>query len=201
MSSQPTQYQDCEDALTQAQLELLELLLQPEDERYPWDPSEPEAQAYFEELEGDCVLELWQDQEEIASASQGFFEQLQQCWVSPLTAATESVQVSLSEQFATVVPEVWLEAIASKAQEIFSSKISLVEQLVLCVQPLLPNWTQDDLLVLARPLAYAMRGASEPVKTGEWTELSQMERVRLSLVVARSALAQLKNDSSNPEET
>ncbi len=199
MSSQPIQYQDCEDALTQAQLELLEALLQPQDERYPWNPAEPEAQVYFEELEQGCSLEPWQDEEEITGASQGFFEQLQQCWVSPLTATTDSLQVSLSEQFATAVPQVRLEAIASKAQEVFSSNISLVEQLVLCVQPLLPNWSKDDLFVFARPLAYAMRGRSELVKAAEWTELSQIEQVRLSLTVARSALAQLKNDQANPE--
>ncbi|NEP08658.1 MAG: hypothetical protein F6J92_36060 [Symploca sp. SIO1A3] len=199
MSSQPIQYQDCEDALTQAQVELLEALLQPQDERYPWNPAEPEAQIYFEELEQGCSLEPWQDEEEITSASQEFFEQLQQCWVLPLTAATDSLQVSLSEQFANVVPQVRLEAIASKAQEVFSSNISLVEQLVLCVQPLLPNWSKDDLFVFARPLASAMRGRSELVKTAEWTELSQIEQVRLSLTVARSALAQLKNDQANPE--
>lgn len=201
MSSQPTQYQDCEDASTQAQLELLEALLQPQDERYPWNPAEPEVQAYFEELEQGCSLEPWQDEEEITGGAQGFFEQLQQCWVSPLPAATDSLQASLSGQFATVVPQEWLEAIANKAQEVFSTNMSLVEQLVLCVQPLLPNWTKDDLLVFARPLAYAMRGRSEPVKAAEWTGLSQIEQARLSLSVARLALSELKNDPANPEET
>ncbi|NEP59313.1 MAG: hypothetical protein F6K31_20240 [Symploca sp. SIO2G7] len=200
MSSQPTQYQDYEDTLTQTQLELLEALLPVQDQHYPWNPYELEAQAYFEELEQGFSLEPWQDEEEIAVVSQEFFEQLHQCWASPLTLATDPLQAFLSEQFATNVPQVLLEAIANKAQEVFSAKISLVEQLVLCVQPLLPNWTKDDLLVLARPLAYAMRGRAEPVKTAEWTELSQLEQVRLSLTVASSALAQLKTDSINPEE-
>lgn len=196
MSSQPTQYQNCEYALTQAQVELLEALLQPQDERYPWNPTEPEAQDYFEELEQGCLLEPWEDEEEMISASQGFFEQLQQCWVSPLLRETDSLQASLLEQFATVVPQVWLEAIANKAQEVFSTNISLVEQLVLCVQPLLPHWTQDDLLVLARPLAYSMRGNYEQVKEAEWIELSHIEQVRLSLAVAHLALAQLNNEDT-----
>ncbi|NES22990.1 MAG: hypothetical protein F6K41_29740 [Symploca sp. SIO3E6] len=200
MSSQPTQYQDYEDALTPTQLELLEALLQVQDEHYPWNPAELEAQDYFEELEQGFSREPWQDEEEIAGASQEFFKQLHQCWASPLTPATDSLQALLSEQFDINIPQVWLEAIANKAQEIFSTKISLVEQLVLCVQPLLPNWTKDDLLVLARPLAYAMRGGTEPVKAAEWTELSQMEQVRLSLAVASLALTQLKTAPINPEE-
>ncbi|NER95675.1 MAG: hypothetical protein F6J86_17865 [Symploca sp. SIO1B1] len=200
MSSQPTQYQDYEDALTQTQLELLDALLQVQDEHYPWNPAELEAQNYFEELEQGFSLEPWQDEEEIAGASQEFFEQLHQCWASPLTSTTDSLQALLSEQFATNVPQVWLEVIANKAQEVFSTKISLVEQLVSCVQPLLPNWTEDDLLVLARPLAYGMRGGAEPVKAAEWKELSQMEQVRVSLAVARFALAQIKTEPINPEE-
>ncbi|NET56900.1 MAG: hypothetical protein F6K47_12265 [Symploca sp. SIO2E6] len=201
MSSQPTQYQNCEDALTQAQLELLEALLQVQDERYPWNPAEPEAQAYFEELERGCILEPWQDEEEITGASQEFFEQLEQCWLSPFIAEIDPLRASLSEQFAKIIPQVWLEAIASQAQEVFSSNMSPVEQLVSCVQPLLPDWGKDDLLVLARPLAYAMRGRPELVKIAEWTELSQMEQVRLSLAVARSALTQLETSPTHPEET
>jgi hypothetical protein len=100
-----------------------------------------------------------------------------------------------------------LEAIASKAQQIFSTNLSLADQLVLCVKPLLPNWADEDLLVLARPLAYAMRGASDSngesipgvPRPVEWTELTQMEQVRMSLAVAHSALVQLNNSTGDPE--
>jgi len=106
------------------------------------------------------------------------------------------------------MPQTWLEAIANKARQVFSTNLPLAEQLVLCVKPLLNNWAEEDLLVFARPLAYAMRGASHSeseapfgiVQPREWTDLSQMEQVRLTLAVAHSALAQLKDCTSNPQQ-
>jgi hypothetical protein len=119
----------------------------------------------------------------------------------------ENLRQSLSERFAAFMPEAWLEAIAHKAQQICSTNLSLAEQLVLCVKPLLPNWAEDDLLVFARPLAYAMRGKSDSATEThrvaspiEWTELSSMEQARLSLTVAHSALLQLQNSSDDSEQ-
>lgn len=208
MTSQPIHYENREDALRQAQAELLEALLQPEEDFYPWNPAEPEAESYFTELERGFLLSDWQGEDEIADASQDFFNQLHQCWTSPVLSETDTLTVSLSERFAAFMPQTWLEAIANKARQVFSSNLSFADQLVLCVKPLLDNWAEEDLLVLARPLAYAMRGASQPepeaplnvVQHLEWTELSPMEQVRLTLAVAHSALAQLKNSSGDPEQ-
>jgi hypothetical protein len=201
MSSQPIQYyEDREDALSGTQGELLELLLQSEQDCYPWNPADPEAEAYFAELEREFLLSDWQEEEEIENASQALFDRLHQCWASLDVPETNTLNVSLFQRFATVVPQSWLEAIASRAQQVFSTNLSLADQLVLCVKPLLPTWAEEDLLVLARPLAYAMRGTSEPVEFAEWTELSQMERVRLSLAIAHSALAQLKDATDNSEQ-
>ena len=209
MSRQPIQYEDREDALSAVQAELLETLLQPEENVYPWNPAEPEAEAFFAELERGFALSDWQEEEEIESRSQALFARLHQCWASPDLAAEEALRTSLSERFAAAMPQAWLEAIAHKAQQLFSTNLSLADQLVLCVKPLLPDWTDDDLLVLARPLAYAMRGNSEQtnagipstVRSAEWTELSQMEKVRLSLAVAHTALVQLKNSPADPEQS
>lgn len=208
MSSQPIQYEHCEDALSGTQGELLEALLQPEEDFYPWNPAEPEAEAYFAELERGFLLDHWQEEEAVQCSSQALFDQLHQCWATPVSSATDTLKVSLSQGFANFVPQAWLEAIASKARQVFQSNLSLADQLVLCVEPLLPNWAEEDLLVLARPWAYAMRGTSEPSweKTPsveqalEWRELSQMEQVRLSLAVAHSALTQLKNSTDEPEQ-
>jgi hypothetical protein len=207
MSGQPMQYKNCEDALNSVQGELLEALLQAEEDFYPWNPAEPEAEAYFAELERGFLLEQWQEVEDITQASQVLFNQLHQCWSSPEWVVEEKLRQSLSERFAAFMPEAWLEAIAHKAQQIFSTNLSLAEQLVLCVKPLLPNWAEDDLLVFARPLAYAMRGKSESVaethraaQSIEWTELSPMEQARLSLTVAHSALLQLQNSSDDAEQ-
>jgi hypothetical protein len=208
MTSQPIHYENREDALRQAQAELLEALLQPEEDFYPWNPAEPEAESYFTELERGFLLSDWQGEDEIADASQDFFNQLHQCWTLPVLSETDTLTVSLSERFAAFMPQTWLEAIANKARQVFSSNLSFADQLVLCVKPLLDNWAEEDLLVLARPLAYAMRGASQPereaplnvVQHRDWTELSPMEQVRLTLAVAHSALAQLKDSSGDPEQ-
>ena len=207
MSGQPMQYTNCEDALNSVQGELLEALLQAEEDFYPWNPAEPEAEAYFAELERGFLLEQWQEVEDITQASQALFNQLHQCWSSPEWVVEENLRQSLSERFAAFMPQAWLEAIAHKAQQICSTNLSLAEQLVLCVKPLLPNWAEDDLLVFARPLAYAMRGKSDSATEThrvaspiEWTELSSMEQARLSLTVAHSALLQLQNSSDDSEQ-
>jgi hypothetical protein len=207
MSGQPMQYKNCEDALNSVQGELLEALLQAEEDFYPWNPAEPEAEAYFAELERGFLLEQWQEVEDITQASQALFNQLHQCWSSPEWVVEENLRQSLSERFAAFMPEAWLEAIAHKAQQICSTNLSLAEQLVLCVKPLLPNWAEDDLLVFARPLAYAMRGKSDSATEThrvaspiEWTELSPMEQARLSMTVAHSALLQLQNSSDDAEQ-
>jgi hypothetical protein len=205
MSSQPIQYENREDALSSAQGELLEALLQPQEDFYPWNPAEPETEEYFAELERGFFLSDWQRDEEIENASQALFARLHQCWVSPIVSATDRLKVSLPERFAALMPQAWLEAIANHARQVFSNDLSLADQLVLCVKPLLQNWAEEDLLVLARPWAYAMRGTSELMDEGipssvrplEWTELSQMEQVRLSLAVAHSALVQLKNSTDD----
>jgi hypothetical protein len=208
MSSQPIQYENREDALSSVQGELLEALLQPQEDVYPWNPAEPEAEEYFIERERGFFLSDWQQEQEVTRASQALFNQLHQCWASPMLSATETLKGSLSQQFEGFVPQEWLEAIANKARQVFSSNLSLADQLVLCVKPLLQNWAEEDLLVLARPWAYAMRGNSalpgesmpgivDPV---EWTKLSQMEQVRLSLAVAHSALVQLKTSADSSEQ-
>lgn len=68
-----------------------------------------------------------------------------------------------------------------------------------CIQELLPNWAEDDLLVLARPFAYSMRGADTDefvlgnVPSQDWTALSEIEKARTGLAIAQYALAQLQN--------
>jgi hypothetical protein len=202
------QYQlHCEDVLSSVQGELLEALLHSEEEFYPWNPADPQAEAYFAQLESEFILAQWQEPEEIAQASQALFNQLHQCW-TPHLLAEQQLQQTLTERFAHFVPEAWLEAIAYKAQQVVSTNLSFAEQLVQCVKPLLPNWAEDDLFVLARPLAYAMRATDSVAQADsiltrsvEWTELSSMEQVRLSLAIAHSALMQLERSSENSEHS
>lgn len=206
MTSQPIHYENYENMLSGIQGELLEALLQPEEDFYPWNPAEPEAEEYFAELERGFLLSNWQD-DEIKLASQAFFNQLHNTCNQLVLSATDRLKISLSQRFADFVPQSWLDAITSRAEQIFSANLSLAEQLVLCVKPLLPNWAEEDLFVFARPLANAMRGidsAEEELPNGirqrEWTELSQIEQVRLSLTIAHSALLQLENLSRDSEK-
>ena len=204
MTSQSIQYQDREDALSQVQGELLEALLISEEDCYPWNPTEPTAYTYFEELEAGFWLDYCPEDEELTSNSQALFNQLHECFSSLVSSSTDNLKSYLSQRFATCCPEEWLNAIASQAQQVFHSNLSLADRLVKCVKPLLPNWSEDDLLMLARPWAYAMRSMPETpdqslaslVQPVEWTRLSVVEQVRFSLAVAHSALIQLENSAS-----
>lgn len=213
MSSQPIQYEEREDSLIVLQGELLQALLQSDEEVYPWNPAEPEAEAFFAELEGGFFLDYWQEEEELKHSSQALFDRLHKCWdtvcpqESPAVSASESLSRSLSERFAQRVPTAWLETISNIALEVIHSNLSVAEQIVQCVKPLLPNWHEEDLLLLARPVAYAMRSNLQSPKENipsvvpilDWNSLSQKEQISLSLVVAQAALTQLQNltDSSD----
>lgn len=197
MSSQPMKcYENHEDTVSSTQEELLEVLLQLEENCYPWNPADLESEGFLRDLECDLFSDWSDDQQEIETRSEALFEQMHSQWAAFSVSVADTLEQSLSERFANFIPEAWLMAIASRAQQVVSINLSLADQLVMCVKPLLPSWTDEDLLVLARPLAYAMRGTSAPIRAN-WTELSQMEQVRLSLAVAHSALVQLQDDVEN----
>lgn len=175
---------------SQAEAELLEALLGQDETVYPWNPGDPEAEAYFADLELEFDLDQWTD-EEINGRSQTLFAHIDKCW-EQVPVADETLKQSLYERFAARVPMAWLEAIADKAQEIVSTNVSLADKLVECVSPLLQNWAPDDLLIFARPVAYAMRGTEpEALKSHDWSELSEMEKARLSMEIAHYALNKL----------
>jgi hypothetical protein len=191
----------------QAERELLQLILQPE-ASYPWNPADPGAEAYFAELEQE-VAAGWSSAE-LAVQSQSLSSQLEQLWATVLPTATiqetaaQSLSADLFGQFAAQVPKSLLDKIVGRANQIIATNLSLADQLVQCVQELLPEWGEDDLQVLARPFAYAMRGAEtemleaalRSVRCAAWTELSGIEQARLSLAIARYAIAQLPNPST-----
>lgn len=169
---------------------------------YPWDLTEPETDEFFEQSERESVFIGWQS-DEINSRSHAFFSRLNTAW------ATTALQAALAQQFGIRMPQPLLSAIAHQAQEVVSTSRSLAEQLVQCAQAAMSNLTdlaEDDLYVLARPLASTMRSynsltslesALQSVRTAPWEELSEIEQARLSLVVARYALAEL--DAQSPE--
>ncbi len=160
---------------------------------YPWNPTDPSAESFLLELEREFSLDDWDDSE-VVSRSSDFFNQLDGLW-----AATD-LKTTLAQKFASV-PQTLLAAIARQAQKVVETSNSLADQLVQCVQDVLPAWADDDLQVLARPLAYAMRsdGADvveatvNSVRRLEWSDLSETEQARMSLAIARYAIDQLGN--------
>ncbi len=162
---------------------------------YPWDPTDPGSEAFFNQLEerSQAALQGW-DEAEFSSRAQAFFTQIDQLW-----AATD-IQTKLAQRFGSRIPPLLLATITRNAHQMANQAVSLADQLVQSVQDLLPAMAVDDLYVLARPLAYAMRtGQSESgvdavlakVRPLQWEQLNEMEQARLSLAIARCVLAEL----------
>lgn len=161
------------------------------DRSYPWSPNAPEVDDYFASLD----TELDYLCEELSAT------ELSQQWHS-LSAKIEAswLEETLQNQFAERMPQTLLQTIAQRVQDLISSARPLEEQLAQCVQSILPQWDLDDLQVMARPVAFAMRSqesetqmefALRSVRFAAWTELSGVEKAQLSLAIARYALAQL----------
>lgn len=189
--------------MSSAELELLSLLIQSEDEAYPWDTTTVVAEAYFLEAEQKLASDNWLATEAIAKAPD-FLSQLDQLWVAstPAQDLPQTLQGKLSAQFAAHVPQEWLEAISRQAIQVIHNQKSLSAQLVQCVQELIPNYLAEDLLVLARPYAHAMRG--NPSQTNvplevtpeQWATLSQTQKAKFSLAIARYALEQIQAEDN-----
>ncbi|MFB2917786.1 MULTISPECIES: hypothetical protein [Aerosakkonema] len=193
------------DFTAQAEHDLVQALLQDET-TYCWNTAHPESEAYFAELQKAFVLDDWREVD-IEARSQTLFAQLDQLWVEKVPEANVealtldlTILAALCERFASRVPQVTLETIAKRAKDLMSTNLCLAERLVKCVQQLALGWEEEDLLVMARPLAYAMRGAETEaiesvlgtVRGVPFAELSKMEQARLSLAVARYAFAELE---------
>lgn len=189
-----------------AEKELVQAIWPLKDVTYPWNPLSPESEDFLADIEQEFTLEDWSEAE-IGARSQAFFSSLDELWPTQVPdTIIGRLRESLSSRFAYRVPEDWLNAIATKASELMGElsdpapAISLMDRMVHCVQELLPGWAEDDLQVLARPLAFAMRGvgteavdlALGAVRPLDWTELSDLERARLSLACARIAIAELE---------
>jgi hypothetical protein len=167
---------------------------------YPWNPHTLEAEAYFLEQETAVSLIDGFTEAELAERSQQFMGQMNALW------SVTSLKTSLLQRFAEQVPDELLNRLLQVAtritQQVSLQSLSLADQLVYCVQDLLPQWSEEDLQVLARPFAYAMRGTeldgvewrSGMTSSISWYELSEIEQARTCLVMARYALSQVSSD-------
>ena len=177
---------------TQAELDLLQAVL--EESTYPWNPHDDAAAAYFADLET-----AWgQDDLSVAALTpqwQALSHLAGQIW-SAGSGEPHTLLATLMQQFETRMPKDLLQRLAENAKAAVQSGRPVLEQLVSCVQDVVGGWESEDLAVLARPLAFAMRdGRGEildvtlrSVRDTAWSELSELEQARLSLAIARYAL-------------
>jgi hypothetical protein len=192
MATQSPDSQYFRDSQTQAQMELLATIVQT-DVAYPWNPAQLESESYLTALEEEFALSDSFSDSDIAQKSQVLFAQLEQVWL------TTALQKSLREKFARV-PQDFLTRIAQSVQNATVKYQSLADQMVDCVLDILPQWAEEDLQVLARPLAYAMREVDSEgaellmAARRPWAQLSEIEQARVSLAVARYAISQAISD-------
>ncbi|MBE9097311.1 hypothetical protein [Tychonema sp. LEGE 07203] len=190
MATQSPDSQYFSDSLPDAEMELLATIVQA-DVAYPWNPAQLESEAYLADLEQKFSLSDSFSDSDIAQKSQVLFAQLEQVWLAT------ALQKSLREKF-TGIPEDFLTRIAQSVENATVKYQSLADQMVECVLNILPQWAEEDLQVLARPLAYAMReadssGVEAVVETKRpWAQLSEIEQARVGLTVARYAISQLE---------
>lgn len=198
MTNEPTN-----NPLSSMELEILSLLMEPKEEIYPWDTTTLAAEAYFKEAEQQLNSDPWLEQELIATTP-GFLSQLDQLWQAkaPGLQPAQSLQAKLSAQFALYVPQEWLATISRQASQLIDSQKSLGAQLVQCVQELVPNCLEEDLLVLARPYANAMRSNLDSatvqlnITPQQWTTLSEIQQAKIGLAIALYALERTKKEES-----
>lgn len=186
--------------------DLLASILTPET-GYPWQPLAPEAEGYLASLEAEFdALDDGELKTAIAAGWQVLAAQMAtQMSTLEISPAVNSVLEQL-RQFQSRVPGALLHRLATSATALARSGQPLIEQLVHCVDDILPGWNADDLAVLARPLAYSLRdGRGEilelnlrAIPTTGWDSLSDLERARLTLTVASVALKVAQGEGSEP---
>lgn len=190
MAPQPPDSQYFRDCETQVEMELLATIVQT-DVTYPWNPAQLESESYLIALEQEFALSDSFSDTDIAQKSQMLFSQLEQVWL------TTTLQKSLRDKF-VIFPQELLASIAQSVQTATVKYQYLADQMVECVLDILPQWDREDLQVLSRPLAYAMRdvdgeaGELGMVFSKPWAELSEIEQAKYSLTVARYAISELE---------
>jgi hypothetical protein len=153
---------------------------------YPWNPSE--SADFFNAIDLAPQLTDGMDEAELETRANSFFNTLDQLW-------DRSLQAMLVRKFATV-PQAILASIASQAERLAQTALNHADQLIQCAQQSLPQWDIDDLSVMARPMAYAMRGEAKAESIAkDWTQLSEVDRAKLVLEIAHYALNQSKSDA------
>ncbi|MBW4463506.1 MAG: hypothetical protein KME47_25190 [Nodosilinea sp. WJT8-NPBG4] len=203
--SSPSSNSAAEPAMA-TELDLLASILNPET-GYPWQPLAPEAETYLASLETEFdALDGGETNAAIAAGWQVLSAQMATQMGDSESQATVNSVLEQLRQFQSRVPSGLLHRLAISATALARSGQPLIEQLVQCVDDILPGWNADDLAVLARPLAYSLRdGRGEilelnlrAIPVTDWDSLSSLEQARLTLTVASVALKVAQSEGSEP---
>ena len=192
-NSSPSSDQTPRREIATAQSELLQNVLDTELST-PWITTEV-ADEYADTVdEAGLALEFSDD--EVAKGWEGLSATLNQIW------SDTTLLSGLQAKFADRLPSDFLAAIGAKAQQVAKSGQPMIDQLISCVQDGFENMATADLQVMARPMAFAMRGSSadefveatvQSVRKDDWEALSPVEQARLSLAAARYAISQVED--------
>lgn len=172
--------------------ELLQAILDPE-QSPPWIRAKTAAEYEEQISAAGAALEI--SDTEAARGWQILSAQLDDLW----SISEDSLLARLQQRFAERLPAEMLAMIAQKAQQMVRSGEPMAKQMIGCVKDSLSGVAEADLQVMARPMALAMRGSSsdefveatiQSVRQGDWESLSPVEQTKLSLAVARYAIAQ-----------
>lgn len=181
-------------AQQQYELELLHSILGPE-ATYPWNLSDPAARECLDRLEQQVPADAWSD-EAFESKWQAISQVSAQLW----DASSVSVATVLARRFSDRIPADLLTRIAEGAKAAAASGQSILDQMVATAQSVMTDWEGDDLRVMARPLAMAMRSEGDHLDrylsadaSVEWEQLSEVQQAQLSLAIAHYALTELSD--------
>ncbi|WP_144052162.1 hypothetical protein [Gloeocapsa sp. PCC 73106] len=161
-----------------------------ETETYPWNPET--ADSYYEQIETESPLTDYLCSEMSNQRSQDFFSQIEKLYAPNILDRVTQVLVT---QFGNLVPMSWLEAIAQRLPDIPIQTALSLDELINCVKPLLCNWCVEDLELFARPIVFDLRCRNlnpPPLPTKNWPELSEIEKARLTVIIAEIALENWK---------
>ncbi|MGK7917883.1 MAG: hypothetical protein AB4038_20475 [Prochloraceae cyanobacterium] len=166
---------------------------------YPWNPAAREVEAYFDQLDREFRLTDSLNPGEIEAGTANLFASFSQCWESENVAR---VKQSLFQSFGDFVPYSCLEAIAERAGTIRQANGCSLSQLVECVQPLLSDWTEEDLRLFAFPFIskvpgriYEVAQTAVRLKQQQWEDLSRIDQVRYVMAISQHALLQLRTEN------
>lgn len=190
---QETQPHEFLSSQSEAEIELFQAICFTEGQTYPWSSLRRESQSYFAQIEASTASMTSRPESEVTAGAQRFLGHLDRLWDATSTRSANAVE----DQFAQKIPTAFLQAIGRQVKLLKDSSLTLADQLVECTYEVMPHWAVEDLQVLARPFAYAMRGTEsdntieailDKMELSDWTDLSEIEQIRLCLAYARYTL-------------